>query len=123
MANSIKKGKPGEREVISILQAHGYTDACSGQQYSGANVGPDVVGIPGLRMDVYKRERLNIHKALTKCGKVNLYNDIPVVIHRRNGEKWAVSMGIEDFLILWKWEELNDWTDAELLAELKRRKA
>ena len=57
--NSRNKGAAGEREVAGILRGYGYK-ARRGQQYSGANGDADVVGLPGIHIEVKRREKLNI---------------------------------------------------------------
>lgn len=61
--NSRTKGAVGEREVASMLRGYGYK-ARRGQQYSGANGDADVVGLPGIHIEVKRREKLNIYDAM-----------------------------------------------------------
>lgn len=61
--NSGNKGAAGEREVAGILRGYGYK-ARRGQQYSGANGDADVVGLPGIHIEVKRREKLNIYDAI-----------------------------------------------------------
>ena len=49
--NSKRKGSNGEREIAKILRDHGY-EARRGQQYSGANGDADVIGVPGVHIEV-----------------------------------------------------------------------
>ena len=58
--NSRSRGATGEREVASILRGKKNKKARRGQQYSGANGDADVVGLPGIHIEVKRRERLNI---------------------------------------------------------------
>lgn len=101
MVNSRDKGASAEREVASIFREVGYQDAKRGQQFCGLEGAADVVGVPGLHIEVKRRERLNIHDALTKCHGEALCGDMPIVIHRRNGEQWIASVSLADFLRLW----------------------
>lgn len=61
--NSRNKGAAGERELAGKLRDYGY-DARRGQQYSGANGDADVVGLPGIHIEVKRVERLNIDEAM-----------------------------------------------------------
>ena len=61
MVNGKKKGKAGELEVARILRSYGYP-CRRGQQYSGANGDADVVGLPGIHIEVKRRERLDLNR-------------------------------------------------------------
>lgn len=118
MVNSRKKGKTGELEIAHILQNFGY-DAIRGQQYSGANGDADVIGLPGIHIEVKRRETMQVNKWLQQSVE-DAYADgikhgcemIPVVIHRENCErkkdgnpikgKWKVSMLLDDFMNLYR---------------------
>jgi len=95
--NSNKKGKVGEREWAEMLRSFGY-DARRGQQFSGSPDSPDVVSqeLNWLHFEVKRCETLNISKAMaqacTDCG-----GKMPVVAHRKNGEKWLVTMDADTF--------------------------
>lgn len=64
--NSRNKGKRGELEFAKLCQKQGYTDSRRGQQYSGIE-GEDVVGLPGIHVEVKRVESLNIEKALQQA--------------------------------------------------------
>lgn len=49
--NSIRKGKHGEREAAKYLRSLGF-DCRRGQQHAGGPESPDVVGIPGIHIEV-----------------------------------------------------------------------
>lgn len=98
--NSKRKGKAGELEVASILQDHGYS-ARRGQQYSGANGDPDVVGLSGIHIEVKRVERLNIHEAMAQSIRDARPGEMPTVFHRRNRGQWLVTMPLEQWLELY----------------------
>lgn len=104
MTNSRRKGAEGEREIANILKNHGY-DARRGQQYSGANGDADVVGLPGIHIEVKRVEALNIDKAMEQAERDARPGEIPTVWHRKNEKKWKVTLGIEDFIELYKQAE------------------
>ena len=53
------KGKRGEREVASLLRSYGY-DTHRGQQYHGGKDSPDVVGLPGIHIEVKRTEAFRL---------------------------------------------------------------
>ena len=88
--NSREKGKRGEREVAAVCRYFGY-DARRGQQYCGIDGAADVIGLPGFHVEVKYREKLNIDEALAKTT-AEAKGKIPIVVHKRNGEKLKVTM-------------------------------
>ena len=99
--NSREKGAAGERELAKILRAYGF-DARRGQQFSGANGDPDVIGIPGCHIECKRVERLNIYEAMAQSINDARVGETPVVMHRKNREEWLVSMRLGDFIKLYK---------------------
>ena len=103
MTNSRRKGAEGEREIAKILRGYGY-DARRGQQYSGANGDADVVGLPGVHIEVKRVEALNIDKDMEQ-SKRDARGEIPAVFHRKNGKEWKATVRLEDFIKLYKQAE------------------
>ena len=101
MINSKQKGKRGELELAHRLQEYGY-NARRGQQYCGANGDADVVGVPGLHIECERVEALNIDKALEQAQSDALDGELPVVMHRKNGEPWKVTLTLDDFMSIYK---------------------
>lgn len=102
---SREKGKRGEREVALLLRSHGY-DARRGVQYHGGADSPDVVGLPGIHIEVKRTERLDLYGALAQSiGDAG--QEMPVVFHRRNDCRWVVIQPAEDWLKLYQEYELN----------------
>lgn len=99
--NSRQKGKRGELELSHLLQAYGYKTR-RGQQYSGSNGDADVVGIPGLHIECKRVEQLNLYKAMEQSEHDHQPGEVPVVMHRKNGKPWLVTMTLEDFIHLWR---------------------
>lgn len=104
---SREKGKRGERELAAVFRSYGY--GCRrGQQYSGANGDADVVGLPGIHIEAKRVEKLNLYDAITQSihdAAAKGDNEIPIVAHRRNNCKWLVTLGIDDFMTIYKeWE-------------------
>lgn len=98
---SRNKGKTGERELANILKEHGY-DARRGQQFCGANGDADVVGLPGIHIEVKRTESLSLYPALEQAESDAREGEIPVVFHRRNHKRWVAIMELENFLNLYK---------------------
>ena len=114
--NSRRKGVVGEVEISHILNGYGY-ETRRGQQFSGANGDADVVGLPGIHLEIKRVERLNIDKALeqsirdTYADEIRQGTDlIPVVMHRSNSDRkkdstkgtWKVTLRLDDFMKLYQ---------------------
>jgi Holliday junction resolvase len=95
--NSKAKGKRGEIEIVRMLREYGY-DCRRGQQYCGANGDADVVGLPGLHLEIKRVEKLNVENALRQAEADAKAGEIPVVMHRANREEWKVTMRLDDFM-------------------------
>lgn len=95
--NSRAKGKRGELELVHTLKAYGIM-ARRGQQFSGLNGDADVVGLDGFHIECKRVESLNIQKAMEQATKDARDGETPVVMHRKNGEKWKVTMWLDDFM-------------------------
>lgn len=94
------KGKRGEREVSNLLKEYGY-EARRGQQFCGSNGDADVVGVPGVHIEVKRVEAFKLWDALEQSESDAKENEIPTVWHRKNGKKWVVVLSAEDFLKIW----------------------
>lgn len=109
--NSRRKGKNGELEIAKILRSYGY-DTRRGQQYSGANGDADVVGVPGVHLEIKRVEKLNIDTAMEQSIRDALEDETPVVMHRKNGKKWLVTMRLDDWMMIY--ERNRRWTTEKL---------
>lgn len=107
--NSKAKGGRGERELASVLQGYGY-DTHRGQQFAGGVDSPDVKGLPGIHIECKRVENINIHKAYEQAVRDAAGQKIPAVFHRRNREKWMVTMSLDDFM-----EIYGAWQNGECL--------
>ena len=95
--NSRDKGKRGELEVASLLRKYNF-DTRRGQQYCGANGDADVVGLPGIHLEIKRVEKLNINEAMTQSINDANEGEIPTVFHRKNRAPWLVTMTMDDFI-------------------------
>ena len=102
--NSRQKGKRGELSVAKILREFGF-EARRSQQFSGKEGDADVVGVPGLHLEVKNVEHLNLdsamdqserdaHAEFVKTGK----SVVPVVVHKKSRTDWKITMYFKDFL-------------------------
>lgn len=108
MINGKKKGKAGELEVVRLCKAEGYDVHRSAQYCGNTEEGEaDVVGLPGIHIEVKRVEHLNLDDALAQAtrdaGKTT--GNIPTVWHRKNGTAWKVTMDAHQFFRLYReWE-------------------
>lgn len=106
--NSRSKGKRGELEAAHLLQEYGY-DARRSQQFAGMNGDADVVGLPGMHIEVKRVEKLNLENAMEQSARDARENEIPIVLHRKNRSEWLVTMSFTDWMELYQaWEKENE---------------
>ena len=108
--NSRTKGAVAEREVARILNSYGY-NCRRGQQYCGANGDADVVGLPGIHIEVKRREKLNLYDAMDQSKRdAAVSGGLPSVFWRKNNCEWLVVMTPEDWMRLYKGAQNGaDW--------------
>lgn len=99
--NSRQKGKRGELELAKILKNYGY-EARRGQQYCGVNGDADVVGLPGVHIEVKRTERFKLYDAMEQAERDAREDEIPAVFTRKNNKNWLVCMRLEDFMGMYK---------------------
>ena len=96
--NSRRKGKEGELELARILRTYGF-DTRRGQQFKGGGDSPDVMGLPGVHIECKRVQSLNIEKAMVQSRTdAEGTDDVPVVMHRKDREKWKVTMDLDEFM-------------------------
>lgn len=98
---SREKGKRGERELASRLREYGY-DARRGVQYCGREGAADVVGLPGIHIEVKRTESLRLWDALSQSKGDAKDNELPVVMHRKNNTEWVVIQPLKDWIEIYK---------------------
>lgn len=101
MINSKRKGAKGELEFAKLCSEHGWESRRT-QQYCG-NTGDaaDIVGLPGIHVEVKRVEALNINKAMEQSERdahEKGDNEIPIVAHRKNRADWLITMKASDWL-------------------------
>ena len=101
MSGSKSKGTRGEHEIEKILQELGIRAYRNDQIFKGGKGNPDVsaelAGIP-LHIEVKRCERLNVPEAMHQAERDAMENALPVVAHRRNREKWMITLRLDDLL-------------------------
>ena len=101
MSGSKAKGTRGEHEIERILQEYGIRAYRNDQIFKGGKGNPDVsaeiAGLP-LHIEVKRCERLNVTEAMHPAQRDAAENALPVVAHRKNREKWMITIMLSDLL-------------------------
>lgn len=100
------KGARGELLWRDLCRAEGFENAQRGCQLyqTGAEVA-DVIGLPGIHIEVKNVERLNLRAAMeqsTNDSQQEGRGNIPIVAHKMSRKPWLVTMGAGDFFKLYK---------------------
>ena len=115
--NSREKGKAGEREFAGVCRDNGY-DVRRSVQYAGRTEdSADLVGLPGVHVEVKRVERLVLDDAMDQAVRDHKADRLPIVAHRRNRGRWMVTMRVEDWFTIYR-----EWEAGKSL-ETKGRKA
>lgn len=116
--NSKSKGKRGELELVELLRHAGHTNARRSAQYCG-NTGdaPDITGVDGLHIECKRAEQVRDEVFLQQAERDARKGEIPVVMYRRNGEKWKASLRLELFMLIWN--ELTDLQKERIREKVK----
>lgn len=95
------RGKRGEREVCAILRAAGYEVRRGWQSRQGSD-DPDVVGIPGVWLEVGFGRTIKPRAKLAQAIEASAGRDVlPVAITRAaSRDDWIVTMTLDDFVAL-----------------------
>lgn len=108
MVNSREKGKRAERELAHKLSGYGF-DCRRGQQFSGIE-GEDVVGLPMVHIECKNVQKLDLRGAYAQSERDAKENQIPVVMHKKDRKPWLVTIGLDDFMLIYKmW--LKEWQE------------
>lgn len=102
---SQRKGADGERELAALLREYGYQVERGGSQTFGSV--PDLVGLPGIHIEVKRVERLNLAEAMQQSERdAERFRDgSPAVFHRRNRGEWLVTMPFSEWIKLYRKKE------------------
>lgn len=102
MTNSNRKGKTGERDLAEKLRAYGY-EARRGVQYSGLTGAADVVGLPGIHIEVKRYKTITdsqLQEALRQAIRDARAEEVPAVFYREDRKKWRVYMLAVDLVCM-----------------------
>ena len=95
------KGKRGEREVAKIFQEAGFHARRSVQYNGRPGTAADVVGVPGLHLEVkfVEKERIREwYRQAERDATASPDKDIPVIVHRKSWDPWLVTLSLGDFI-------------------------
>lgn len=93
---SKRKGAAGEREAVAELNRLFGVACHRGRQYHGGPDSPDIMGFPGVQIEVKRSETFNAYAAMEQAKADAPEGAIPVVLHRRNGRKWLLIAELDD---------------------------
>ena len=97
--NSRRKGSAGELEAAKALNdVLPHAQARRAQQYCGHETAADLVceGLDGVMVEVKRRQSMNIHKVMAESLAHCTDAMLPVILHRKNGEEWLLTIRLED---------------------------
>lgn len=89
-------------ELAALLRQHGYEIERGGSLSFGEV--PDLVGLPGVHIEVKRVERLNVGEAMNQAIRDadRFHDGVPTLFHRRNRQPWLVTMRLDDWMGLYK---------------------
>ena len=103
--NSKQKGKRGERMFAQLCREHGYDVRRTAQYCGNTGEAADVIGLPGIHVEVKRVERLDLYAAIRQAKHDARPGEKPIVAHKRNNEVWYITMSAEDWFELYReWE-------------------
>lgn len=92
---SRNKGKLGELEAAAEIRRLFNVEARRGVQYAGGRDSPDVVGLPGVHVEVKRKEQQRfydwIEQAIGDAG-----DSVPLLLHRQNNKPWLAVVRLDD---------------------------
>lgn len=107
--NSRRKGADGERSLAKILREYGYLTERTAQYCGKTGEAADIRGLPGIHIECKRVEKLNLSKAMQQAENDARDGEIPCVFHRKNREKWKVTMNLDDFMKMYeRWSDAGD---------------
>lgn len=105
LVNGKKKGKRGELEWAAFCRNQGYECRRTAQYCGNTGDAADVVGLPGIHIEVKRVEKLNLHEAMSQAIRDSAGQDFPIVAHRKNNAPWLVTMRADEWFELYReWE-------------------
>lgn len=89
------KGIRGELEASKELSRLFDIECRRGRQYSGLE-GRDVVGLPGVHIEIKRTEKLSLYDAIKQAASEADSGDVPLVLHRRYKKPWLAIVRLDD---------------------------
>lgn len=94
--NARAKGTRGEQEIARFYRALGY-GAVRVPNSGGLDVPGDVIGVPGIHIEIKRAERLRLWEGLAQAERDAPENTIPTLHFRRDRDIWWVAIPLGDF--------------------------
>lgn len=94
--HSQRKGKLGEIELAEKLSSlFGVPVKRMASMYLPGIIAPDVFGLPGIHIEVKRRERVPLHAAMRQARR-DAMDRLAIVAHRSNKMPWLVTVALDD---------------------------
>ena len=105
MINSKAKGVRGELKFCKFAREQGYEVRRTAQYCGKSEESADVVGLPGLHVEVKTQERLDLRNWMSQSIGDAQPDEIPIVAHKKSREDWLITLRAEDFFTIYReWE-------------------
>ncbi len=102
---SRNKGARGEREFAEVLRGYGFEGERSARN---GKTDEDVQhNIDGVHFEVKRVERLTIDKWVQQAERDANQGETPIVVYRKNGDKWRAVIPVDDLLVLLGGEKIG----------------
>jgi Holliday junction resolvase len=96
------KGAAGERELAALLSDE--LGVVVKRKLGQARDGGDDIQVGRFRIEVKRRERLQVVEWCKQVEACSGPSEVPVLAFRRNGEPWRVVLRVEDFITMLRGE-------------------
>jgi hypothetical protein len=93
------------------------------QQYAGTNCDADIVGVPGLHVEVKRQEKMSLYDAVEQSVRDAAEGNVPVVMHRKNHKPWVIIVRCDDLVEFAKtvMDTVNDVPDEPVVQNVPKR--
>lgn len=105
MTNGKQKGKRGELEFSRLCREYGWEVRRTAQYCGNTGEAADVVGLPGVHVEVKRVEKLNIYDGVNQMKRDRDKRDpnlLGIVAHRKNNHEWLITMTAKDWFKLFQ---------------------
>lgn len=94
--NARRKGIRAENEAAALSSVFGIPCRRASRMYLPGFDAPDVIGLPGVHIEVKRREQLNMTAAMRQSKADAQAGEIAVVIHRPRRAAWLLTVALAD---------------------------